>query len=294
MFLSRRRIFASNYIYNPKRQNSFIFACKYSSLCRIAEIILQLLYIFHVNFSVAQIDKLRGQLFRQFFLYIKTNFDIFGEAFAFNYRSRGGERRGKPSVKRVFNPQHQLVGGVHIQNFRRVYGDFRPLGIGADKSARPEKNSAEIPRHDHAHVGQPLLADYLVDRNSGGSGRLSVVAVAGDIVFAQDIGVAVVRRLSVKGADFVDEGDRLLLGFNVLDISDKLGFFLLKRRLGAVLYGFEAYRFRPPLAGKTAQSFRSVQSVNDVVVFNFDGLVAVKHKHLGFRVVPLILPDDTL
>ena len=67
--------------------------------------------------------------------------------------------------------------------------------------------------------------------------------MAGSIVVAQHIGVAVMRGLAVHGTDFVYKSYCLSFSFRVTDITDKFAFFLNKTGFRTAVYSFIAHYF---------------------------------------------------
>ena len=99
-------------------------------------------------------------------------------------------------------------------------------GVGAHKTARPKKCSAEITRHDDGCVVNIFSEKNVQHRPSGCSGRLSVVAAAGKLVAAAyGEGGAVVTGVPVLLFGFFNKGESLFFRGNGGYGCDKAGLF---------------------------------------------------------------------
>jgi hypothetical protein len=172
---------------------------------------------------------------------------IVGEVLFFHPGVEVGEDLRESAIKTVVNCDCHSHRCCHAFYLCGVHGVFGAPGVGADKSAGAQEYSPEIPRHNAAHVRQPLLSEHLVNGDSGGAARFPVVGVPRCIVLPQNIRVAVVGSLAVHSAYLLDERDGFLLRPDGAEVPYELGFLLDKSgfataRDGLVFHEYLRYK----------------------------------------------------
>ena len=166
---------------------------------------------------------------------------------AVEHAQHHGNAVGVLHVKRfgaaVFGETHHLIvrGIVHAHGDIHAFGYHDKLGrfdarlsclrIGAHESARAQKHAAEIACDHHGDVGQTRVLNHLEGGKSRSLLRLSIVRVANASggtrpAFAQNVGVHVMPRHAVGGADFLEKRQGLLFGFDMRDAGDEAALLL--------------------------------------------------------------------
>ena len=161
---------------------------------------------------------------------------------------------GKPLcllVKGIRDLDQHVDAPRDRHDVRRGNASLRRLRISTHEPARAEQDPAEIPCDHHGDVGQARMLDSLERRHACRFLGLAVVGVAHAAVLAQHIGVHIVARHAVLGADLVEESERLFLGFDMLNSGDEATLLLddlgARTTLGCAIRGHAA----PFVFGKT-------------------------------------------
>ena len=196
----------------------------------------------HILLAAEELGELGEQGFLRAVEHAQRDRHVFGVGGIERLRAavvRQARRLFVECVRRAY-PNVNAAGNNH--DLRRFDGGLRCLGIGAHQAARAQEHAAEITRDHAGHVREAGVLNSFQRGKACSFLRFAVVGIAdaphsAGSAFAQHVGVHVVTRHTIRGADLLEEAERGVLGFHVGEACDEAALFLYDFGLRAAFYG---------------------------------------------------------